>query len=330
MRPGEKVPVDGVVLEGPSAVDESMVTGEPIPVEKAPGRRVVGATVNGTGSFVMRAEQVGAETLLARIVAMVARGAAQPRADPARSPTRVGRTSCPSSSASPSLTFVVWALVGPEPRLAHALVNAVAVLIIACPCALGLATPMSIMVATGRGATMGVLFRNAEAIEVLREVDTLVVDKTGTLTEGKPRLAPVDARRRRGPRTRCSASPPASSAAASTRSRRRSSAGADGARPRARPRDRVRVASPARASRATSRAAPWRSGTGALLDELGIDAGRARPRARRRSAPTGQTVMFVAVDGALAGLVGVADPIKATTPEAHRGSCTRTACASSC
>ena len=184
VRPGEKVPVDGVVLEGSSAVDESMVSGEPIPVEKHVGDRVIGATVNGTGSLVMRAEKVGSETLLARIVQMVAE-AQRSRAPIQKLADVVAGYFVPAVVLIAVVTFVVWALVGPAPRMAHALVNAVAVLIIACPCALGLATPMSIMVATGKGATAGVLFKNAEAIEVLRKVDTLVVDKTGTLTEGK-------------------------------------------------------------------------------------------------------------------------------------------------
>ncbi|HWU87511.1 MAG TPA: heavy metal translocating P-type ATPase, partial [Kofleriaceae bacterium] len=190
VRPGEKVPADGVVLEGRSAVDESMVTGEPIPVEKQAGDRVIGATVNGTGALVMRAEKVGAETLLSRIVAMVAE-AQRSRAPIQKLADRVSAWFVPIVVLIAVASFVTWSLVGPDPRLAHAIVNAVAVLIIACPCALGLATPMSIMVATGRGATMGVLFRNAEAIEVMRAVDTLVVDKTGTLTEGKPRLVSV-------------------------------------------------------------------------------------------------------------------------------------------
>ncbi|HWN69832.1 MAG TPA: heavy metal translocating P-type ATPase, partial [Haliangium sp.] len=187
VRPGEKVPVDGVVLEGTSHVDESMVTGEPIPAPKQPGDRIIGATINGTGSLVMRAEKVGAETLLARIVAMVAE-AQRSRAQIQKLADTVSGYFVPIVIAIALLAFAVWALVGPEPRMAHALLNAVAVLIIACPCALGLATPMSIMVAMGKGATMGILFKNAEAIEVLRTVDTLVVDKTGTLTEGKPKL----------------------------------------------------------------------------------------------------------------------------------------------
>ena len=191
VRPGEKVPVDGVVLEGHSTIDESMVSGEPIPVEKEPGGRVVGATLNGTGTFVMRAERVGADTLLSRIVAMVAE-AQRSRAPIQKLADVVAGYFVPVVIASAVVTFVVWAVVGPEPRMAHGLVNAVAVLIVACPCALGLATPMSIMVATGKGATMGVLFKNAEAIETMRKVDTLVVDKTGTLTEGKPKLVSVE------------------------------------------------------------------------------------------------------------------------------------------
>ena len=190
VRPGERVPVDGVVLFGSSAVDESMVSGEPFPVEKRVGDRVIGSTVNGTGTLVIRAEKVGADTLLSRIVAMVA-DAQRSRAPIQKLADVVSGYFVPIVMAVAVMTFVVWTLVGPEPRLAHALVNAVAVLIIACPCALGLATPLSIMVATGRGATMGVLFRNAEAIEVLRTVDTLVIDKTGTLTVGKPTLATI-------------------------------------------------------------------------------------------------------------------------------------------
>src|SRR5271157_5445901 len=187
VRPGEKMPVDGVVLEGRSAVDESMLTGEPIPVEKNPKDRVVGGTVNQGGSLVIRAERVGSETLLAQIVRMVAE-AQRSRAPIQRLADVVSSWFVPAVVLTAAVTFAGWALLGPEPRLAHALVNAVAVLIIACPCALGLATPMSIMVAMGKGASIGVLFRDAQAIEVLRKVDTLVVDKTGTLTEGKPAL----------------------------------------------------------------------------------------------------------------------------------------------
>ena len=190
VRPGEKVPVDGVVIEGQSAVDESMVTGEPIPAEKGPGDRLIGGTVNGTGSLVMRAERVGSETMLAQIVRMVSQ-AQRTRAPIQRLADVVSGYFVPLVVGVAVLTFVAWAWLGPEPRMAYALVNAVAVLIIACPCALGLATPMSIMVATGRGATAGVLVKNAEALEAMEKVDTVVVDKTGTLTEGKPRLVSV-------------------------------------------------------------------------------------------------------------------------------------------
>ncbi len=187
VRPGERVPVDGLVIEGSSSVDESMLTGEPIPAEKAVGARVTGGTINGTGTFAMRAERVGAETMLARIVKMVS-AAQRSRAPIQRLADRVSAWFVPVVIGVAVLTFVVWVFFGPQPSLAYALVNAVAVLIIACPCALGLATPMSIMVGTGRGATAGVLIRNAEALETLEKVDTLVVDKTGTLTEGKPKL----------------------------------------------------------------------------------------------------------------------------------------------
>jgi Cu+-exporting ATPase len=185
VRPGEKIPVDGVVIEGTSSVDESMVTGEPIPVVKQKGDRVIGATINGTGSLVMQAERVGSETLLSQIIQMVAE-AQRSRAPIQKLADVVSAYFVPAVILIAIITFVVWATIGPEPRMAYAIINAVAVLIIACPCALGLATPMSIMVATGKGAQGGVLFKNAEAIEVLREIDTLVVDKTGTLTEGKP------------------------------------------------------------------------------------------------------------------------------------------------
>lgn len=186
VRPGEKVPVDGAIVDGTSAVDESMVTGEPVPVEKSAGDRLTGGTVNGTGALVMRAERVGSDTLLAQIVRMVAEAQ---RSQPAvqKLADKVSSYFVPAVIAVAVVTLIAWALVGPAPRMSHALVNAVAVLIIACPCALGLATPMSVMVGIGRSATMGVLFKNADAIERLRELDTLVVDKTGTLTEGKPR-----------------------------------------------------------------------------------------------------------------------------------------------
>jgi P-type Cu+ transporter len=190
VRPGEKIPVDGILLEGHSGVDESMITGESIPVEKSPDTNVIGGTINGTGSFVMRAERVGSETLLARIVQLVGQ-AQRSRAPIQRLADRVARWFVPTVVAVAALAFVAWSLVGPQPRLAHALVNAVAVLIIACPCALGLATPMAIMVGVGRGARAGVLIKNAEALEILEKVDTMVVDKTGTLTEGKPQLTSI-------------------------------------------------------------------------------------------------------------------------------------------
>jgi Cu+-exporting ATPase len=193
VRPGERVPVDGVILDGHSTVDESMITGESIPVQKSSNSKVIGATINGTGSFVMQAERVGTETLLARIVQLVGQ-AQRSRAPIQRLADRVSAWFVPTVVIAAAATFVVWFLVGPQPRLAHALVNAVAVLIIACPCALGLATPMAIMVGTGRGAHAGVLIKNAEALETLEKVDTLVIDKTGTLTEGKPRVVGVSAR----------------------------------------------------------------------------------------------------------------------------------------
>ncbi len=190
VRPGEKIPVDGSILEGASHIDESMVTGEPIPVHKQPGEIVIGATINGTGSLIMRAEKIGSETLLSRIIAMVAE-AQRSRAPIQKLADSVAGYFVPIVILIAIGTFVIWAILGPEPRMAHALINAIAVLIIACPCALGLATPISIMVATGNGASMGVLFKNAEAIEMMRKVDTLVMDKTGTLTEGKPKLVSV-------------------------------------------------------------------------------------------------------------------------------------------
>ncbi len=191
IRPGEKVPVDGVIVEGHSSVDESMISGEPVPVEKLPGQKVTGATVNGTGSLLMRAERVGRDTMLAQIVRMVA-DAQRSRAPIQKLADQVSAWFVPAVVLVSIVAFVVWSLVGPEPRLAHALVNAIAVLIIACPCALGLATPMSIMVGTGRGASVGVLVKNAEALELMEKIDTLVIDKTGTLTVGKPKLVKVE------------------------------------------------------------------------------------------------------------------------------------------
>ena len=314
VRPGEKVPVDGVVLEGSSAVDESMVTGESMPVAKQPGDRVIGGTVNGTGTSIMRAERVGSETLLAQIVNMVAQ-AQRSRAPIQKLADVVSGYFVPLVVGIAILTAIVCAVFGPEPRMAHAIVNAVAVLIIACPCALGLATPMSIMVAMGKGASMGVLFQDAEAIELLRGVNTLVVDKTGTLTVGKPKVMTIKAAagwdesrllRLAAGLERGSEHPLA--AAILT--------GAE-----------ERGVSPARAEAFQSITGKGVSGRveGAevvlgnmtLLEELGIAAGEFGQTAEdlRRD---GQTVMFVAVDRRVVGLIGVADPIKETTPEAIR------------
>jgi Cu+-exporting ATPase len=314
VRPGEKVPVDGVVLDGRSAVDESMFTGEPIPVEKTEGARVIGASVNQTGSLVIRAEQVGAGTLLAQIVRMVAE-AQRSRAPIQRLADQVAAWFVPVVIGVAGVAFAAWALLGPEPRLAHALVNAVAVLIIACPCALGLATPMSIMVATGRGATAGVLFKNAEAIEKLREVDTLVVDKTGTLTEGRPSLAAVEALagfgedellRLAASLERGSEHPLAAAIVAGAEARGLALEAATG------------FAS--HTGRGVTGSVAGRSvalGNRRLLEELGVDPGALAARAEARRSE-GQTAMFVALDGRAAGLVGVADPIQQTAPEAIR------------
>jgi P-type Cu+ transporter len=314
VRPGEKVPVDGTIAEGTSSVDESTVTGESVPVEKGPGDPVVGATLNGRGSFVMRAEKVGADTLLARIVAMVAE-AQRTRAPLQRVADRVAAWFVPAVVLVAVITFVVWSVAGPEPRFAYALLNAVAVLIIACPCALGLATPMSIMVAAGKGAEGGVLFRNAEAIEVLRKVDTLVVDKTGTLTAGRPELVSVACSEGMDEPTllRLAASLEQGSehplADAVVRG-----AGARG----------VAVGASEGFESVTGKGVLGRVegrevalGNRAMMDANGVDtsAPPADPEAWRRE---GQTVMFVAVDGRLAGMLGVADPIKEGSAEAVR------------
>jgi len=313
VRPGEKVPVDGVVLEGTSSVDESMVTGESIPVEKQAGDRVIGATVNGTGALVMRAEKVGAETLLSRIVAMVA-DAQRSRAPIQKLADQVAGWFVPAVIAIAIATFVVWSLVGPDPRMTHAIVNAVAVLIIACPCALGLATPMSIMVATGRGASMGVLFRNAEAIEVMRQVDTLVVDKTGTLTEGKPRLVSVisaggdDSTLLRLAATLEKASEhPLAAAIVAGASERGVALG-----------DVAGFSSvTGKGVRGTVDGRKVALGNRAMMESDAIETSSLADRAEALRAD-GQTVMYLAIDDELAGLVGVADPIKASTPDAIR------------
>lgn len=314
VRPGEKVPVDGVVLEGRSAVDESMISGEPIPVEKGPGDRLIGATVNGTGSLVMRAERVGQETLLAQIVRMVSE-AQRSRAPIQKLADRVSAVFVPAVVVVAAVTFLVWGTVGPDPKMAHALINAVAVLIIACPCALGLATPMSIMVAMGKGATMGILFKNAEAIELLRKVDTLVLDKTGTLTVGKPRLVSATAL------GAAEANEWLRLAASLERASEHPLAAAIVEEARARGLELVPVEEfeslVGRGIRGVVGGRRVAVGNARLMEELGIDWSSAsgQAEARRRE---GETVMFVAVDGAVVGLLGVADPIKETTQEAIR------------
>ena len=322
VRPGEKVPVDGKVVDGRSTVDESMVTGEPVPVTKEPGDPVVGATVNGTGGFVMEAERVGSETLLARIVQMVA-DAQRSRAPIQRLADVVAGWFVPAVIVVAVVTFVVWSIWGPEPALAYALVNAVAVLIIACPCALGLATPMSIMVATGKGASSGVLFKNAEAIEVLRDVDTLVVDKTGTLTEGRPELVAVetaagveeeDLLRLVAAVERASEHPLAEAIVAGVERR-----GIDipavedfesvtGKGVRGRVLERVSGETQAREVAIGNRALVEAEGAAAGLEPLATGAEALRAE--------GQTAMFVLLDGRPAGVLGVADPVKETTPAA--------------
>lgn len=312
VRPGEKIPVDGIVLEGESAVDESMLTGEAIPVGRRAGDQVSGATVNGTGSLLIRAERVGSETLLAQIVQMVAE-AQRSRAPIQGLADTVAAWFVPAVIGIAGVAFIVWAIVGPPPALAHALVAAVAVLIIACPCALGLATPMSIMVATGRGASAGVLFKNAEAIEVLREVDTLVVDKTGTLTEGRPALVavvPTDdfdeaaLLRLAASLERASEHPLAAAIVHGAEERRLSLSSPEGFESRT-----------GKGVIGSVEGRPVAVGNAALLTELGVDPSPIgeRVESMRREA---QTAMHVAIDGRLAGALAVADPIKASTPEA--------------
>jgi Cu+-exporting ATPase len=314
VRPGEKVPVDGVVTGGGSAVDESMVTGEPIPVEKGVGATLIGATVNGTGSLLMRAEKVGADTLLAQIVRMVS-AAQRSRAPIQKLADIVAAWFVPAVVAVALLAFAVWGVWGPEPRLAHAIVNAVAVLIIACPCALGLATPMSIMVGTGKGATLGVLIKNAEVLETLEKVDTLVVDKTGTLTAGKPELDTVvtansfeetEVLQLAASLERASEHP---LAAAIVRGAEQKGIGLH----------RVEDFTAQTGMGVTGTVDGRRVALGnrSLLAELDIDAG-GLPQQAERGRSAGQTVLFVAIDGTAAGLLGVADPVKESTPEAIR------------
>jgi Cu+-exporting ATPase len=314
VRPGEKVATDGTILEGSSAVDESMVTGEPIPVEKEVGDRVTGGTVNGPGSFLMRADRVGSDTLLAHIVQLVSE-AQRSRAPIQRLADVVSSYFVPAVVFISLLTFFVWASVGPQPRFAYALVNAVAVLIIACPCALGLATPMSIMVGTGRGALAGVLIKNAEALEVFEKVDTLVVDKTGTLTEGKPRLASVH------PLPGWDVAEVLRLAATLERGSEHPLAGAI-------------VAEALEGESEVGEAQEFRSFTGEgvvgevegkslalgnrrLFDKLKIDLAALETKASELRGE-GQTVIFMAVDRRACGLLAVSDPIKPSTPEALR------------
>lgn len=314
VRPGEKVPVDGVVLEGHSSVDESMVTGESIPVEKDAGAKVTAGTVNGTGGFVMRSERVGAETLLSQIVKMVSE-AQRSRAPIQRLADQVSSYFVPAVIGSAIVTWIVWYLVGPQPRFAHALVNAVAVLIVACPCALGLATPMAIMVGTGRGARAGILIRNAEALESFGKVDTLIIDKTGTLTEGKPKLSSVlpqpgftgtELLQVVASLERSSEHPLAAAIVRGAEARNLSLLGVD-------------AFNSVTGKGVTGTVSGKQVGVGneELFRKISIDATPLRSSAESLRAE-GQTVMFVAIDGRAAGLVAVSDPIKDSTPEAIR------------
>jgi Cu+-exporting ATPase len=312
VRPGEKVPVDGEVLDGSSSVDESMVTGEAIPVEKTTGMKVTGGTINGTGSFLMKAEKVGADTLLSRIVQMVST-AQRSRAPIQRLADVVAAYFVPAVLLIAIVTFIVWYLVGPQPRFAHGMVNAVAVLIVACPCALGLATPMAIMVGTGRGASAGILIRNAEALEVFEKVNTLVVDKTGTLTEGKPKLTTVAALEgfdKSGvlqlvaSLEQASEHPLAAAIIAGAREEKLNLLAVTGFR-----------SITGKGVMGTIGGKQISIGNAALMADIGGSAAALTRQAEALQAE-GQTVMFVASDKQLAGLIAVADPIKATTAEA--------------
>jgi P-type Cu+ transporter len=317
VRPGERVPVDGVILQGGSAVDESTITGEPLPVEKHEGDSVTGGTLNGSGSFIMRAERVGSETLLAQIVRIVAE-AQRSRAPIQRLADTVAAYFVPAVLFAAVVTLVAWALFGPQPRLAYALVNAVAVLIVACPCALGLATPMAIMVGVGRGAHAGVLIKNAEALEILEKVDTLVIDKTGTLTEGKPRVTSVKVLAG-GPVT--SEEQLLQIAASLERPSEHPLAGAI---LKAAEDKKIALAEPGAFRSLAGRGLSGRIaghdaalGNAALFRELGIDLGALAGQAEEMRRE-GQAVVFLGVDGRAAGWIAVSDPIKASAPEALR------------
>jgi len=312
VRPGDKVPVDGVVVEGRSSIDESMISGEPVPVEKVEGDKVTGATINGTGSLVMEATRVGADTTLSQIVEMVA-NAQRSRAPIQKFADMVAGKFVPAVIAIAALSFVAWAIWGPAPALSYALVSAVAVLIIACPCALGLATPMSIMTATGRGAQLGVLIKNAEALERFAKVDTLIVDKTGTLTEGKPRLVAVlpesghdetEVLRLAATLEKGSEHPLAEAIVSGAEARNVMLGKADDFE-----------AVTGKGVKGVVDGKPVALGNAKLLEELGLDGGHLMEVANSRR-DEGETVMFVVLNGAVAGLVSVADPVKETTPAA--------------
>ena len=315
VRPGEKVPVDGVVIEGHSSVDESMISGEPVPVEKVPGEKITGATINGTGSLLMKAERVGRDTMLSQIVHMVAE-AQRSRAPIQALADKVSAWFVPAVVAVAVIAFIAWNLVGPDPRLAHALVNAIAVLIIACPCALGLATPMSIMVGTGRGAMAGVLVKNAEALERMEKVDTLIVDKTGTLTVGKPKLIAVE------PAEGFAADEVLRLAAALERGSEHPLAAAivEGADQRG-----VDLPSTSNFNSVTGKGVTGMVekraialGNAAMMREASLEVGPLEARADEHRLE-GRGVMFVAIDAKLAGLVVVADPVKDSAVEAIAG-----------
>jgi Cu+-exporting ATPase len=312
VRPGEKIPTDGVVTEGRSSVDESMVSGEPIPIEKTVDAEVVGGTINGTGSFVMKAERVGADTLLAQIVKMVSE-AQRSRAPIQQLADKVASWFVPAVLASSVVTFIVWAFVGPPPAYAHALINAVAVLIIACPCALGLATPMAIMVGTGRGAAEGILIRNAEALETFEKVDTLVVDKTGTLTQGKPRLTSLI------PADGFNETQLLQMVASLENASEHPLAAAILAAAKEKNVDLLAVADfqSVTGKGVTGQIQSMRVaiGNAALMADLGATSALLDEKAVALQ-KDGQTVMFIASDGKFAGLMAVADPIKETTPAA--------------